>query len=101
MVTVIKVQTMEEFEQMLLEKDFRISEAIVNKALENLHSKKRFIPVLEVEIIDEGQVFDITLNRDNMVETLKQNLEIFEFNEQYEGCVKILNAIKELEKNIN
>ena len=92
---------MEEFEQMLLEKDFRISEAIVNKALENLYSKKRFIPVLEVEIIDEGQVFDITLNRDNMVETLKQNLEIFEFNEQYEGCVKILNAIKELENSIN
>jgi hypothetical protein len=97
MVPLIKVQTIEEFESILLQKDFRISEAIVTQALKHLNSGKRFIPVLEVEVIDDGEIFDITLDRVNMVETLKQNLEIFEANEAYEGCVKIINAIKELE----
>jgi hypothetical protein len=33
-----------------------------------------------------------------MVSTLQQNLEIHERNEDYEGCARIANALKELQK---
>ena len=96
MVKRIKVKSQEEFEQMLQEQDLKISKAIVDVALKNLKGKKRFIPILEVHIEEEGNIFDITLDRQNLVSTLQQNLEIHERNEDYEGCAKIAAAIKEL-----
>ena len=96
MVKRIKVKTQEEFEEMLQEQDIKISRAIVEVALKNLNGRKRFIPVLEVYIEEEGNIFDITLDRRDMVSTLQQNLEIHERNEDYEGCARIAAAIKEL-----
>ena len=94
----IKVKNIEEFEQMLQNQDLKISKAIVEVALKNLHSKKRFIPILEVYVEEEEEVFDITLDKQNLVSTLQQNLKIHERNEDYEGCARIANAIKELQK---
>jgi len=94
----IKVKNIEEFEQMLQNQDLKISKAIVEVALKNLHSKKRFIPILEVYVEEEEEVFDITLDKQNLVSTLQQNLKIHEHNEDYEGCARIANAIKELQK---
>ena len=96
MVKRIKVKNVEEFEEMLQEQDLKISKAIVEVALKNLNGRKRFIPVLEVHIEDEGNIFDITLDRRDMLSTLQQNLEIHERNEDYEGCARIASAIKEL-----
>lgn len=98
MVKRIKVATHEDFEQMLQEQDLKISKAIVEVALKNLKGKKRFIPVLEIHIEEDEAVYDITLDRQDLVSTLQQNLEIHERNEDYEGCARIANAIKELNK---
>ena len=97
MVKRITVKSVEEFEEMLQTQDLKISKAIVEVALKNLKSKKRYVPILEVHVQDEETIFDITLDRNNLVETLKQNLEIFETHEEYEGCARIASAIKELE----
>jgi len=97
MVKRITVKNVEEFEEMLQKQDIKISKAIVEVALKNLKSKQRFVPILEVHVQDEETIFDITLDRNNLVETLKQNLEIFEAHEEYEGCARIASAIKELE----
>jgi len=97
MVKRITVKNVEEFEEMLQKQDIKISKAIVEIALKNLKSKKRFVPILEVHVQDEETIFDITLDRNNLVETLKQNLEIFEAHEEYEGCARIAAAIKDLE----
>ena len=94
----IKVKNQGEFEERLQNKDLRISKAIVEIALKNLKGKKRFIPILEVHLKDEEQIFDITMDREDMLQTLKQNLQIHEFHEDYEGCVQISKAIKELQK---
>jgi DNA-directed RNA polymerase len=94
----IKVQSHEEFEQMLQEQDLKISKAIVEVALKNLKSTKRFIPVLEIYIEDDETIYDISLDKQNMLSTLQQNLEIHERNEDYEGCARIAKAIQELEK---
>jgi hypothetical protein len=93
----LKVQNYEAFEEMLKKKDLRISQAIVKVALENLTNKKRFIHVLEVELVEEAQSYDITLDRNNLLDTLKQNLEIHELHEDYLGCIEINKAIKQLE----
>lgn len=98
MVKRIKVKNQEEFEEMLQTQDLKISKAIVEVALKNLKGKKRFVPVLEIFMEDEGEVFDISLDRQDMIRTLQQNLEIHERNEDYEGCVQISKAIKELQK---
>ena len=98
MVKRIKVKNVEEFEDMLQEQDLKISKAIIEVALKNLKGNKRFIPVLEVHVEEDESIFDITLDRQNMLSTLRQNLEIHERNEDYEGCARIAKAIQELKK---
>jgi DNA-directed RNA polymerase len=98
MVKRIKVKSVEEFEDMLQEQDLKISKAIIEVALKNLKGDKRFIPVLEVHVEEDESIFDITLDRQNMLSTLQQNLEIHERNEDYEGCARIAKAIQELKK---
>ena len=94
----IKVKSVEEFEDMLQEQDLKISKAIIEVALKNLKGDKRFIPILEVHVEEDESIFDITLDRKNMLSTLRQNLEIHERNEDYEGCARIAKAIQELKK---
>tara|TARA_R110001592_G_scaffold219784_1_gene474298 strand:+ start:540 stop:836 length:297 start_codon:yes stop_codon:yes gene_type:complete len=98
MVKRIKVKSVEEFEEMLQGQDLKISKAIIEIALKNLKGTKRFIPILEIHVEDDDSIFDITLDRQNMISTLQQNLEIHERNEDYEGCARIAKAIQELEK---
>ena len=98
MIKRIKVKSIEEFEEMLQEQDLKISKAIVEVALKNLKNKKRFIPVMEIHVEEDESIFDITLDRQNMLSTLQQNLEIHERNEDYEGCARIAKAIQELKK---
>lgn len=98
MVKRIKVKSVEEFEEMLQEQDLKISKAIVEVALKNLKGTKRFIPVMEIHVEEDESIFDITLDRQDMFITLQQNLEIHERNEDYEGCARIANALKELQK---
>ena len=98
MVKRIKVKSVEEFEEMLQEQDLKISKAIIEIALKNLKGTKRFIPILEIHVEDDDSIFDITLDRQNMISTLQQNLEIHERNEDYEGCARIAKAIQEIEK---
>ena len=98
MVKRIKVKSVEEFEEMLQEQDLKISKAIIEVALKNLKGDKRFIPILEVHVEEDESIFDITLDRQNMLSTLRQNLEIHERNEDYEGCARIAKAIQELKK---
>lgn len=89
----IKVNTLEEWEEMMKHQNYDISKSIVNKILENLHTKKRFIPILEIEIKDNEEIYDITLDRKNMLNTLQVNLKIYEKYEDYEGCDNIIKAI--------
>ena len=98
MVKRIKVKSVEEFEEMLQEQDLKISKAIIEIALKNLKGTKRFIPILEIHVEDDDSIFDITLDRQNMLSTLQQNLQIHERNEDYEGCARIAKAIQELKK---
>jgi hypothetical protein len=92
----VSVESIDEFEKLVESKHLKISQEISKKLIANLSSKKRYINVLEVYIEDLDQLMDLTVDRENFLETLELNLKIHEFHEDYEGCSKIQNAIKKL-----
>ena len=92
------VHTMDEFQTMINQKNFSISEAIVNSILKNIKTRKKHIHVLSVKCTAENTVFDITLEKNNFIETLKENLVFYEKREMYEKCAEIQKAIPELTK---
>ena len=94
-----KVNTLEEFQEMVDQKDINISKAVVESILGNLKSRKKNIPILSVKCIEENTVFDITLEKVHFVDTLKDNLKYFEKHEMFEDCVKINEAITVLSKS--
>ena len=96
----LTVNTQEEFNTMIDVHDFRIVEAIVEGALQNLKSSKRFIHILSVEVEEDNDIYDLTLDRSEFLICLKTNLKHYEKNELYEKCQEIVKAINFLEEKI-
>jgi hypothetical protein len=90
----IIVESTDEFQELINNKDFRISKHIVEGILANLNTKKKHVHVLSVVCEDEDEIFDITVERKHFAETLDENLKYYVENEEYEGCQKIIEAIK-------
>jgi hypothetical protein len=92
-----KVKKIDDFQLLVDNKDFRISEAIVIGILRNLKSKRKNIHLMSVKCTDENSIFDITLEKSSFVVTLQDNLKYYEKREMYEECEKINESIKYLE----
>jgi len=95
----ITVNSREDLRYVLKKGDHRISSIIVNSILKNLKNKKKSFKIMEIKIIDELSIYDIKMNRENMLHSLNLNLKIYEKNEDYEMCSKILEAIQYLKIN--
>jgi hypothetical protein len=95
----IEVRSLNDFHELVEKKYFGISEAIVQSILGNLKTRKKNIHVLSVKCVEEATVFDITLEKVNFKETLKENLKYFEQREMYEECGQIHKAIEVLSKS--
>jgi len=95
----LTVNNMEEFQNIVDSKDFRISESIVNSIFSNINTKKKNVHILTVNILEEGSVLDVTLERKFFIETLEENLKYFIEQEKYEDCKNIVDTINQL-KNI-
>jgi hypothetical protein len=96
MATEISVFDSDEFEELITNRDLRISKALVETILKNINGRKRHVHALSVLIEQEQTMYDITIDRQEFVTTLEQNLPIYEKHELYEGCAEIINAIKVL-----
>ena len=94
MATEISVFDSDEFEELITNRDLRISKALVETILKNINGRKRHVHALSVLIEQEQTMYDITIDRQEFVTTLEQNLPIYEKHELYEGCAEIVNAIK-------
>ena len=94
----IEVKSLYEFQDLVDKKHFSISQAIVSSILNNIKTRKKNVHVLSVKCTEENTIFDITLEKNNFVETLKENLPYFEEREMFEQCAEISNAIKTLSK---
>lgn len=92
----ITVQNTDEFQEMVDNKDFRLSEAIVGGILKNINNKKKHVHVLSITCLEEGEIYDITVERKHFAETLEENLPYYVREERYEDCQKIVNIINEL-----
>ena len=86
MVPEIQGDTTDDFQELIDNKDFRISKAIVDGILDNINTKKKHVHVLSVVCMDEGEIYDITIERKFFSETLDENLKYYIENEQYEDC---------------
>lgn len=91
----------EEFQEMVERKDFSISKAVVETILANLNTRKQHVHVITVICLDEGNEYDITLERKYFADTLQENLKYYVENEQYESCTKIVEAINYLKEKQN
>lgn len=98
MATEISVFDSDEFEQLVASRDLRISKALVDTILKNLNGRKRHIHALSVLVEQEQTMYDITIDRQEFVTTLEQNLPVLEKNEEYETCAEIVKAIKFLKE---
>jgi hypothetical protein len=98
MVTEISVFDSEEFEELVTQRDLRISKALVETILKNLKGRKRHLHALSVLIEQDQTIYDITIDRKEFVNTLEQNLPIYEQHELYEGCAEIVKAINFLKE---
>jgi hypothetical protein len=96
----INVFDSNEFENLVTQRDLRISKALVETILKNLKGRKRHLHALTVLIEQEQTIYDITIDRKEFIPTLEQNLPIYEKNELYEGCAEIVKAIEFLKKKI-
>jgi hypothetical protein len=96
----INVFNSNEFEDLVTQRDLRISKALVETILKNLKGTKRHLHALTVLIEQEQTIYDITIDRKEFIPTLEQNLPIYEKNELYEGCAEIVKAIEFLKKKI-
>lgn len=93
MITEISVFDSEEFEELISNRDVRISSALVETILKNLKGRKRYIHALSVLIEQEQAIYDVTVDRKDFVITLEHNLSILEENEKYEVCAEIMKGI--------
>ena len=96
MVAEITVNNTEEFQELVDNRDFRIAKAIVSGILDNIDSKKKHIHVLSVTCLEEGEIYDITVERKHFAETLEDNLPYYIREEQYEDCQRIVETVNKL-----
>jgi len=96
MVAEITVNNTEEFQELVDNKDFRIAKAIVDGILDNIDTKKKHVHVLTITCLEEGEIYDITVERKHFAETLEENLPYYIREEQSEDCQRIVNSINKL-----
>ena len=92
----ITVENYSDFLEMAKNQKFTISQQIVEAVLNNIDTRKKQLPVFEIEVEGEGANYTLSIQRDEFIHTLKTNLIHFENEEAYEGCQKILEAINYL-----
>jgi|TARA_B110000858_G_C17638156_1_gene396780 protein-arginine kinase activator protein McsA len=96
MIYSVNVKNHEEFEDLVYSKDLNISKVIVDKIFDNLETTKRFIYVLKITIEEGDRIIDLTLDRNDFIDTLEKNIQIHAYHEEYERCAEIRDAIEKL-----
>lgn len=74
----------------------KLHNLIVDTALANIKTRKKTIPIVSIHTKDNNMIYDIMIERFDMIETLEQNLKVMEEFEDYGRCQKIFEAINYL-----
>ena len=89
----IRVDNYDEFLEMTRNQKFTMAESIVNVVLSNLKTRRKEIPVFEIEVYNEDLTYTLSVQKEEFLDILEKNLIHFENEEAYEGCQKIVEAI--------
>jgi hypothetical protein len=94
----LHLDNIEQFNNLIVEKDLELSKAIVKVISENINTIDKIVPAAEVYIEDEGEVIILSINREDFESTLDLNLKVHEYHEDFEGCTEIQQLITKLKK---
>lgn len=94
----LTVNNNEEFEDLINSQDKEVSEALVETILKNLKGRKRHLHALSVSVIEDGSIYDITIDRNDFEDTLNKQLPILEKYEMYEMCAGVVKALEFLKE---
>ena len=89
----LEFKSSEEMNIMFADDNKPLSDLIVDIALENLDTTIESIPVVSIATIEDDLIYDVIIDRIDMVETLEQNLILMEDFEDYGRCQKITDAL--------
>ena len=89
----LEFNSSEEMNTMFEDDNKPLSDLIVDVALENLDTTIESIPVVSIATIEDDLIYDVVIDRTDMVETLEQNLILMEDFEDYGRCQKITDAL--------
>lgn len=92
----IKVSTYQDFLDLTQNKKFYIAKTIVDSILDNISTNRNSVPIFEVNVEDEGEIYTLSMERSEFQSVLERNLKHYEQEEQFEDCIKIKNAINYL-----
>ena len=98
MIHKFRLDNIEQFNNLIVEKNLELSKAIVKVISENINTIDKVIPAAEVYIKDKREVIILSINREDFEGTLDLNLKIHEYHEDFEGCVEIQQLITKLKK---
>jgi glutamate formiminotransferase len=93
----LHLDNIEQFNNLIIEKNLELSKAIVKVISENINTTDEIIPAAEVYIKDK-EVIILSINREDFESTLELNLKVHEYHEDFEGCGEIQNLIERLKK---
>jgi glutamate formiminotransferase len=93
----LHLDNIEQFNNLIIEKNLELSKAIVKVISENINTTDEIIPAAEVYIKDK-EVIILSINREDFESTLELNLKVHEYHEDFEGCGGIQNLIERLKK---
>jgi|TARA_B100000780_G_scaffold279068_1_gene255348 hypothetical protein len=89
----LEFKSSEEMNTMFADDNQSLSNLIVDIALENLDTTIETIPVVSIVTLEDDLIYDVVIDRNDMIETLEQNLELMEDFEDYGRCQKITDAL--------
>jgi hypothetical protein len=89
----MEFQSSDEMNEMFGDDNKPLSDLIVDIALQNLDTTTETIPVVSILTKEDDLVYDVIIDRVDMVETLEQNLMLMEDYEDYGRCQKITDAL--------
>jgi hypothetical protein len=89
----ITVNNYKEFEEIVQNKDFRIASTLYKVIMDNLNTKKRSIHFLTINILEEQEVVDLSVERPYFASTLEELLPHYIEREMYEDCKLIKETI--------
>lgn len=90
---VIEYETVEDLKFSMNNKSYEISKGIIEGIKENKNKTDKYL-LLSLYAKDVDTYLDVTVSPNDYEECLKLNLKIMEREEDYEGCMDVIELMK-------